>query len=536
MAFAADTALGGFLGSLGLARYVPLFDADELDMETVRLLQLHDYEQMGVPRGPRLKIVAALRALEGGSSVAGTEPYTAPVGVGVGVGVGGSAPASPLAAHIHPLYDGIVASSRQHSPEAGAAAAAATTFAQSAAAQLMQAVAQQQALPSPRLPSPSRELYAAAAASAPRSAASSSGSLLQTGAPAANRDVSRVLLLSPQSAATMSFGASSLREDTDKALSPVEREAKDFLDEMDGLLAEARERLSKRANSSRQQPTPSAGNMSASSRIVPDASTAAGGAAAQRSAEWSTNASTGRGRADVTSGSPASQHPAASRVAPSPARSTLPGIFSTTLTSSDEEEDDENGGVDQHEHEHEHERETIGGKAVGTTVAAGDATSSDEDEPKEATPAAPDTAEAVAELPRPTAGAAVGATAVSDASQFLTDAAESVRAEVATLAALRNAEELLGAIFDRFPIDFRPFSRLMWVCMLCSRSRRAAERAHNLRGGPPGGFGVLRCEGDYVLKTMEFTPEIMDLMLKNDEIMIDFVLKMMDFILNSDEL
>ena len=59
--FQPDTELLGFLESLVLERFAPLFDADELDMESLPLMQSHDFEEMGIPRGPRLKIAAALR-------------------------------------------------------------------------------------------------------------------------------------------------------------------------------------------------------------------------------------------------------------------------------------------------------------------------------------------------------------------------------------------------------------------------------------------------------------------------------------------
>ena len=86
--FTADSELSVFLASLGLSRYVPLFDADEVDMESLALLQPHDYEQMGVPRGPRLRIQAAL------GSVSGTRPSIT------------SAPTP--APSPHPLYDRII--------------------------------------------------------------------------------------------------------------------------------------------------------------------------------------------------------------------------------------------------------------------------------------------------------------------------------------------------------------------------------------------------------------------------------------------
>ena len=46
--FQPDTELLGFLESLGLERFAPLFDADELDMESLPLMQSHDFEEMGI--------------------------------------------------------------------------------------------------------------------------------------------------------------------------------------------------------------------------------------------------------------------------------------------------------------------------------------------------------------------------------------------------------------------------------------------------------------------------------------------------------
>ena len=58
----SDSALEGYLRKMGLARYVPLFEQEELDMDSLVLLTARDFEELGVPRGPRLKIMAGTAA------------------------------------------------------------------------------------------------------------------------------------------------------------------------------------------------------------------------------------------------------------------------------------------------------------------------------------------------------------------------------------------------------------------------------------------------------------------------------------------
>lgn len=240
MAFTADSELSDFLASLGLSRYVPLFDADEVDMETLSLLQSHDYEQMGVPRGPRLRIQAAL----------GSAPGLGPSSHGTTAAV-----SSP-----RPLYDRIASSGRV---SLGGAAPVRTSPPPQAQAQA-RTVGQQQHIHLPQL----RQEHAAGMTAVPP-------------ALPAHSDVSRILNLSPQSAAA-SFAATKHganptiltdrersqqeeEEEQRKALSPMELEAREFLGEMDSLLVEARERLQKRSS---RQLSPAAGvsNLSTISR------------------------------------------------------------------------------------------------------------------------------------------------------------------------------------------------------------------------------------------------------------------------------
>eukprot|EP01047_Picozoa_sp_COSAG01_P103756 COSAG01_NODE_33175_length_568_cov_25.524520_1_plen_45_part_01 len=43
----------GYLRKMGLGRYAPLFEQEELDMDSLVLLTARDFEELGVPRGPR---------------------------------------------------------------------------------------------------------------------------------------------------------------------------------------------------------------------------------------------------------------------------------------------------------------------------------------------------------------------------------------------------------------------------------------------------------------------------------------------------
>ena len=58
-----------FLKSVGLGKYAPKFQAHEFDMRSLLLVTDEDLSEMGIPKGPRLKLLnaaAALRMLEGG--------------------------------------------------------------------------------------------------------------------------------------------------------------------------------------------------------------------------------------------------------------------------------------------------------------------------------------------------------------------------------------------------------------------------------------------------------------------------------------
>jgi hypothetical protein len=488
MQFAADTELSAFLGSLGLTRYVPLFDADELDMETLALLQPQDYEQMGVPRGPRLKILAALRS---GSALA-TDSYVAPVPSG-----SASMPASPSS---RPLYDRIAGS---RTPLGSASPAGAQTSGAGPASvrvpqpevsghhqhqhhQYQQQQSQQQHEASPT---------ASAAAGPPALWSPSKG-----GAASAHTEVSRMLKLSPQSATT-SFAALQQRADPattvgtglqatsqlqeHQALSPVEQEAQEFLSEMDSLLAHARERLHKR--SGRQLP-PAAGVSNLSTirnissvrdlrRPQPQPQPQSQSPEAQRqphSDDWSANSvrstATGGGHSgdngshetSVTNGSAASAHSPEQLVrAPAPlplSSSRIPAIFDTELTSSDEEdeEDDEGAATGRAPSRTTDSHRSSGSDDISTSAISRDQQAQVED-------GAPAKEDALVTPPAAAAAAADGtdhseaspdtapapAPAESDAEMSTTrplDDAEVVSLEIKALAATRSPEQ---AIADR---------------------------------------------------------------------------------------
>ena len=53
-------SLAQFLDTLNLARFLPLFEAEEVDMAALALCSDADLQSLGVPLGPRKKILAML--------------------------------------------------------------------------------------------------------------------------------------------------------------------------------------------------------------------------------------------------------------------------------------------------------------------------------------------------------------------------------------------------------------------------------------------------------------------------------------------
>ena len=70
--------VGGWLRSLGLAQYEPMFRAHEIDGEVLPELNEGDLEKLGMPLGHRKRLMKAIAAL-GGPSAAPAEKISAPI-------------------------------------------------------------------------------------------------------------------------------------------------------------------------------------------------------------------------------------------------------------------------------------------------------------------------------------------------------------------------------------------------------------------------------------------------------------------------
>ena len=53
------SSVGNFLDGLGLSKYAEVFDKHEIDMVALRLMSENDLANVGIPMGPRVKIVRA---------------------------------------------------------------------------------------------------------------------------------------------------------------------------------------------------------------------------------------------------------------------------------------------------------------------------------------------------------------------------------------------------------------------------------------------------------------------------------------------
>ncbi|KAJ8447929.1 hypothetical protein Cgig2_012064 [Carnegiea gigantea] len=58
----ADASVDGFLQSLGLEKYLITFQAEEVDMTALEHMTDDDLKAMGIPMGPRKKILLALKS------------------------------------------------------------------------------------------------------------------------------------------------------------------------------------------------------------------------------------------------------------------------------------------------------------------------------------------------------------------------------------------------------------------------------------------------------------------------------------------
>ncbi|RUP51350.1 hypothetical protein BC936DRAFT_148633 [Jimgerdemannia flammicorona] len=61
------TPLASLLESLQLSKYVPVFEAQEIDIDALALMTHADLEMLGIPFGPRLKIIGAVQAARNGN-------------------------------------------------------------------------------------------------------------------------------------------------------------------------------------------------------------------------------------------------------------------------------------------------------------------------------------------------------------------------------------------------------------------------------------------------------------------------------------
>merc|ERR1712216_1102038 len=54
-------SLQSFLEGLGLSKHLSVFQNEELDMEALKLMTEDDFKEIGIPKGPRVKIIHRLR-------------------------------------------------------------------------------------------------------------------------------------------------------------------------------------------------------------------------------------------------------------------------------------------------------------------------------------------------------------------------------------------------------------------------------------------------------------------------------------------
>jgi len=61
-AMVADEKVRTFLGSLGLEKYIEVFESEEIDWLALRLMKVDQFKELGIPMGPRTKIAWGLEA------------------------------------------------------------------------------------------------------------------------------------------------------------------------------------------------------------------------------------------------------------------------------------------------------------------------------------------------------------------------------------------------------------------------------------------------------------------------------------------
>ncbi len=63
------TSIGAWLEQLGLAKYAPIFSRNEVELDDLSELSEDDLKEIGLPLGPRRRILKAIRVLEAGNDV-----------------------------------------------------------------------------------------------------------------------------------------------------------------------------------------------------------------------------------------------------------------------------------------------------------------------------------------------------------------------------------------------------------------------------------------------------------------------------------
>src|SRR4029450_13698667 len=63
-----------WLSSLGLGKYAPPFAENEIDLEAARHLTDDDLKELGLPMGPRRKVLTGIGALRDGTPAPGVAP------------------------------------------------------------------------------------------------------------------------------------------------------------------------------------------------------------------------------------------------------------------------------------------------------------------------------------------------------------------------------------------------------------------------------------------------------------------------------
>ena len=63
------TDIAAWLEKLGLAKYAPIFSENEVELADLSELSEDDLKEIGLPLGPRRRILKAVRALDAGDRV-----------------------------------------------------------------------------------------------------------------------------------------------------------------------------------------------------------------------------------------------------------------------------------------------------------------------------------------------------------------------------------------------------------------------------------------------------------------------------------